>query len=486
MRCTGKCLADAARRWGLSHWFLKQRLKSSPLPVSACLAFVLWVAFSGSSQSLPRLTTAMTNRTVMLGWPYTNAGFALEESGRFPSNWQASALAPAFDSNSATFSAFALATNAARFFRLKQPADLRGIYVFVNLATPTNAPGAVAFETALNVPGADGVLLSGLWSALETNKDEYNWSHLDQWMGHASSLGKKIDLAIRAGDGLPAWLFQFPPDGASATPLPFTVSPHAGATGQCISETNTIIWSAAFLTNWSSMLSALSAHLRNAGTYSNVTLLRLTGINRTTDELRLPAETATSTGLACVSNAPAIWAANGFTPSNLLHAWSNILMAFNSSFPDKTFCVAIIPTNAFPRIDNNTNVIIGPAPDENQPLLQLAGQLLPGRLVVQYNFLLTSKAADPSVPLAAQNYGSLPAFQVNEWLGATGGAACGGSITNPTPCDDPSYLQMLETGIYPLGRTNPLRAQYIEVFATNAIAFTNAIWQAHQELLLQP
>ena len=49
-----------------------------------------------------------------------------------------------------------------------------------------------------------------------------------------------------------------------------------------------------------------------------------------------------------------------------------------------------------------------------------------------------------------------------------------------------SLLQMLETGIYPLGNTNRLRAQYIEVFATNAVAFTNAIWQAHQELSAPP
>ena len=45
---------------------------------------------------------------------------------------------------------------------------------------------------------------------------------------------------------------------------------------------------------------------------------------------------------------------------------------------------------------------------------------------------------------------------------------------------------MLETGIYPPGRTNPLRAQYIEVWATNAAGFTNTIRQAHQELFTPP
>ena len=49
-------------------------------------------------------------------------------------------------------------------------------------------------------------------------------------------------------------------------------------------------------------------------------------------------------------------------------------------------------------------------------------------------------------------------------------------------------LLPLETGIYPLGKTNGLRAQYIEAFATNANAMlaSNAIWQAHQDLFAPP
>jgi hypothetical protein len=41
---------------------------------------------------------------------------------------------------------------------------------------------------------------------------------------------------------------------------------------------------------------------------------------------------------------------------------------------------------------------------------------------------------------------------------------------------------MLETGIYPLGEGNTLRAQDIEVFASDVIAFTGDIQQAHLEL----
>jgi hypothetical protein len=41
-------------------------------------------------------------------------------------------------------------------------------------------------------------------------------------------------------------------------------------------------------------------------------------------------------------------------------------------------------------------------------------------------------------------------------------------------------------GIYPLGQSNSLRAQYLEVFALNVNAFPNVIQQAHNELFVQP
>ena len=151
--------------------------------------------------------------------------------------------------------------------------------------------------------------------------------------------------------------------------------------------------------------------------------------------------------------------------------------------------MAIIPSNAFPQIDNSANIITGQAADENEPLLQLASQMLPGRFVVQFNFLMAGSNASPAVMAAAQNCGTLPAFQVNNWYGGSGGGSgCGGSPASPTPRDDASYLNMLETGIYPLGITNSLRAQYIEIFATNANAMlpSNAIWQAHRELFAGP
>jgi hypothetical protein len=230
----------------------------------------------------------------------------------------------------------------------------------------------------------------------------------------------------------------------------------------------------------------VSKHLKIDATYSAVTLLRMTGVNRTTDEFRLPAETPQNTGLACVSDAVSIWQAAGFRPSRLLAAWDQITSSFVKSFPDKPFSVAIIPQNAFPAIGEDGAIIKGTPPDQNQALLSQTSHKLPARLVVQFNFLMPGETASTAVTQAAQTLGTLAAFQTNNYFGSTGqGAGCSEPVTNPTPCTNATFLAMLQTGIFPLGQGNSLRAQYIEVFPANAIAFPAAVFQAHEMLIPQ-
>ena len=360
--------------------------------------------------------------------------------------------------------------------------DVRGIYIYTNDVSQLSKAGAAQLTQSFSVPGVDGVAVVIGWDAIEPSMGQYSWTVLDQWIAQVSGLGLKIDLVVPAGSSVPAWLFQPVPAGAGAAELSFTVSPHGGSTGVCDSVNEAAPWDPAFLAQWDAMLSALSAHLKVTGTYGAITLVRLTGINRTTEELRLPAETAASTGLACVSNSIATWQQAGYRPSLLLKGWNAVLNSFDKYFPDKTFAVSIIPNDAFPGIAEDGTVITGHIGDENQTLLQAASQLLPGRLVVQFDFLMPGEAASTEVTNAAQMLGTLAAFQTNEYLGPQG-AACSEPVTNPTPCTSDTFLTLLETGIYPLGQSNPLRSQYIEVFHANAQAFPADILTAHLQLL---
>ncbi len=362
--------------------------------------------------------------------------------------------------------------------------DLRGVYIYTNDVSQATPATVNQLTASFKIPGVDGVAVVIAWSAIEPARGQYDWTLLDQWVGQAISAGKKIDLVVMAGSSIPSWLFQPAPSGAGAQALSFTVSPHSGATGVCDPAVLPRPWDPIFLAQWDAMLAALAAHLKSAGTYNSITLLRLTGINRTTEELRLPAETPQSTGLACVSDSIAIWQQAGYRPSLLLQAWNSLLGSFGKSFPDKPFSVSIIPGDPFPAIGEDGSVLTGAAAaaDRNLSLISSASQKLPGRLVVQFDFLMPGEAASAAVIGYAQTLGAMAAFQTNEYLKGQG-AACSEPVTNPTPCTASTYLTLLETGIYPAGKSSPLRAQYIEVFHDNAAAFPASVAQAHLELV---
>jgi hypothetical protein len=145
--------------------------------LSVCAVVCFWVMSSVPAQNLPKLSAhASSNRTLSVTWPYTNSGFALQESSALlsASTWQASLIVPAFDSNSAAFSVSVPATNAARYFRLLEPEDLRGVYVNTPLGGGPYNPSSAPVTNAINLPGMDGMFIAGLWSDIETNYNQYD------------------------------------------------------------------------------------------------------------------------------------------------------------------------------------------------------------------------------------------------------------------------------------------------------------------------
>ena len=363
--------------------------------------------------------------------------------------------------------------------------DLRGIYVS-GTDFPISKPQSTALAASLNVPGVDGLLLGIAWDSLETGMGQYDWSTLDQWMSLAVSLGRKVKLSLPAHSA-PAWLFQPGPSGGGAAPLTFSYSSH-DATKPCRSETIAAPWDPAFLSQWDAYLAAVAAHLKSTGTYNAIVAVNLTGINYDSGELHLASQTPQSSGLACVSDAIATWQNAGYRPSLLLRGWDAITTSFKKSFPDKYLSVAIIAsTHPFPQIAEDGSIIKftdGQALSvtQNLPLLTLASQKLSGRMIIQNDTLYPGVSVPDQTVQSGQTLGTLTAFQTNLDFGPDGGASCGPSIQQTLPCTDATFLAELETGIYPLGKANPLRAQYIEVFAPNVNALPAATLQAHFEL----
>ena len=437
--------------------------------------------------------------------------------------WHAIRSSPRIDSLNAQDSANHDAENA------------RGIYVYsLNIAveSPPSSSDAAGLIQSLGVPGVDGVTLVENWSSIEPQKGVFEWdlaptggSLIDLWLSTIVSAGKKINLAIRSGEDEPSWLFDpVSQGGAGATPLTFKSSPHQGLSRpNCRRVTIAAPWDPIFLNEWDSMLAAVSRHLKDVGAYDAVKLVRLTGINRTTDEFRLPEEILeTSEGAPCDTNSIITWLEADYRPGRLLNAWDAITTSFRKSFPDKTFNVAIIPIDTgqaqypFPEIDGNGCVFSPPlqsnppaypclntGPIESQnaqlnkvlfDLIGIASDKFPGHLVIEFENLETSRGANPTVVEAAETFGTMTGFMTNDYFAAsttTGGAACSGGFINPVACEDSeAYLALLEIGIYPC-RTNVcepnyLQSTFIEVLPPDVSTYSDAILKAHIELHQSP
>jgi hypothetical protein len=410
--------------------------------------------------------------------------------------------------------------------------DPRGLYVYswevAATASPsqTTTAGVQELLTALTTHGVDGITLVQHWSVIQPTYSSFEWtgipsgtSPLDLWIQAAIDAGKHVNLVIDAGQDTPCWLFRastatcspsYHGVYAGATALNFMVSAHQGR-GACITETIAAPWDPVFLSAWQNMLSNLSAYLKSVrhgdGTeYDAITMVRLTGINRTTDEFRLPAEILSTThGADCDTNSVQTWLTAGYQPSLLFSAWDQITDDFLVSFGDKYVNVPIIPTNSgstknrnagngqfpFPPIDDNGCVYLSGIPtyarsdfaancthpakravqDQNLRLITLAAQKFPGKLTVEYENLhfQKGKPAAPSSTVVhyAETLGVSPAFQTNNYYGPfpkqPGGTSCG-PLGNLKRCSPLDYQAMVEAGISPDATDSSMHSQFIEIF----------------------
>jgi len=283
------------------------------------------------------------------------------------------------------FAALLLAAGAAHAQTI---ADQRGLFVYTEHLTQD----AQDLSQALTVPGIDGITLLLDWGAVETALGTYNFTTLDQWIKAAVSSGKKLTLAIRSGANTPCWLFQAPACGsgynkpyAGATELDFEVSARQGI-GQagCTATAIAAPWDPIFLNAWDAMLAAVAAHLKTAGTYNALTSVRLTGINRTTAELRLPEEILST---PCVTNSIQTWlnAPVPYRPARALAAWDAVTNSFEKSFPDKFFGLEVVPDDTgnasypLPEIDDNGCIYSALVSPKNAPGACVNGGPRPAR-----------------------------------------------------------------------------------------------------------
>ena len=295
--------------------------------------------------------------------------------------------------------------------------DETGFYVFMNhIGLDHFYP---TYTTALNKSYVDGAAIVVDWSAVEPRPGVYDWTIFDRWVETTVALNKKLAIGLVAGRATPDWLYG---SGYNVPKNSFSFNRNRRGVA-CTILTLPSPWNVTYLREYAKTMAALSKHLHElevpghqpGAAYAALRIVKLSGINTTTEELHLDS-TPPDDGPCHQSDAAAIWAAAAFTPKKIVDAWLTIAADTNAvQDPDKILSVAVIHKNAFPSIgeDGRPMTPIRVAPDElTAEILQAGIAHYGSRLLVQWNALYGGKVAEEVVE-AGRERGTH--WLANEW-----------------------------------------------------------------------
>ena len=373
------------------------------------------------------------------------------------------------------------------------PPSAHGVFVPVTFASNWTSTAT----QALAVLDVDGIAVDLAWTDIAaTSTRTYDFTKLDPLLQLARDAGKGVEISVIGAGGTPSTWF----DPLSLIHLQY--SPHNGATDRCYDTIAPPPWDAVYLAAWDDMTAQLASHIASAGYSDTVVALRLTGLNASTAETHLPAQSPAmlNNPPACLTvDSVAVWQAAGYTPVKIQAAWSALVTSWATHFPGVPFELVLWPgvNDRFPPIDDSGTVVTPKAAaDQAQydAMVAEAARQLGSRLIVGTWFLMTGTVADAVTVGYANQYGIGTLWQTNLWWRSyenlnhgtvAGAAACGGTLQVPVPCTDETFLDELDQGVHPAGLTvpGPVGAtRVIEVFVPDPTLYPNATHAVHQAL----
>lgn len=382
--------------------------------------------------------------------------------------------------------------------RASDPLGYQGVYV----ASPALKRDRGLKPEVYAAPQIDGVYLRLMWESIEPRPGQYDWRTLDRETSRAVEAGKKISLAVRAGESAPAWLY-----GNDVERIEAVIAPHKGKGGKCRKASIPVPWDPDYQSAYARIMNALAAHLKETGAYGSVKIVKITGINSHSEETKLPlspgergrasvragqdaaeadedsatdesGSTSSGKGSPCrPSDALAAWGAAGYRPGKVAGAWRGLAGSVNRAFPDKLLAIAILDKGGFPRIDESGRETPMGTPSELTTRIVADGvRMFPGRFAVQWNGMNAQEVG--AGILRARDQGAILGLQSNLYGGPDDGAKCGGrggGKGRTTKCTLEGYRAVLDKGL-------DSGARYLEVWSIDALEFPVAIDEAAKRL----
>ena len=352
-----------------------------------------------------------------------------------------------------------------------------GLYVRIDPSYRAQAP---EFENALSKGFVDGAAIMVEWDSIEPEPGVYTFAGLDRWLGKAVVLRKKVSLGLMAGWFTPSWLYR----GKYHVPANrFMYNRNPQGAALCTTLTLPSPWNANFIREYNEAIGELSQHLRElaipgfppGAAYDAVRIVKVGGINNTTEELRLVSNRG-DRGPCHQSDAQAIWAEAGFTPDKVESAWLKLAKNIAARFPGRVLSIDVIQGNGFPAIDNQGRIYRysgSPADPVTAWIIKKGIAQFPGRFAVQWD-ALSEAGVDPAVVTAGAE-GAIVGWQMNEFLGPKGGSGCMYGTLRAACRSTADFASALEHGI-------GLGGRFIEIWAANVNRFAAAFRQAHNRL----
>jgi hypothetical protein len=353
--------------------------------------------------------------------------------------------------------------------------DFTGLYVRLD---PSYVNQAQDFSNALSKSFVDGAAIMVQWAAIEPSPGNYDFAALDRWVVETVKLGKSISLGVQAGSASPTWLYDAPYNVPKNN---FDYNRNPQGAPLCTVLTLPSPWNDAFINQFAKMTNDLARHLRElqvpgspaGAAYNAVRIVKLTGINNTTEELRLVSNKGDN-GPCHQSNAQEIWAAAGFTPERISSAFTKISDDIATAYPNAILSLDVIKGSGFPPIDSNGRIFRPmPQTDLSVRIIELGRQRYSGKFSVQWN-ALSQLPPNPAVTDAGAR-GAIVAWQLNEFLGPRGGTGC---IYDERriPCQSVAdFDYIIDNGI-----NNG--AAFIEIWAANVDQYAASFQRAHDKL----
>jgi hypothetical protein len=334
----------------------------------------------------------------------------------------------------------------------------KGIYVASKWIKPIDA-------YVLENKTVDGVHLRLRWNTLEPENNKYDWTFLDSELKRISAIGKKISIGIAAGKHTPEWVYD-----AGVPGLTFEEFRKQGK-AQKFSAKIPVPWDSKYLEYWTGFIKDFAEHLKSMPEiYKNITLIKLTGINETTLELRLPAQKEIENERGKSTNAPALWRSVGYRPQLIVETWIKILDTFNNNFTDKNFSLEIISAKAFPALDESGNETANnDAEILMQTLIENAHEKFKEKLAIQWD-ALQNKTQIPPILQWCEKFNVPFGYQVAE--SEYGNPDC---LQNNTPCDEDEFKSLFD-------KVESGKVVFIEIFSKTTLAFPRALAYGHQKL----